>query len=99
MITDELSIFGYCCTGRVVSARQPTSRITRLTTIASTGCLINTSVKERMGFPSRVVPIPSVFAGRYLTRPATIPRITVDCDKRRISQFEGPRDGHLLAAG
>src|SRR5262245_5884115 len=99
MITDELSIFGYCCTGRVVSARQPTSKITRLTTTASTGCLINTSVKERMGFPSRLVPVPSVFAGRYLTRLATILASTADDDEHSISQFEGPRDGHLFAGG
>ena len=48
MITDELSIFGYCCNGRVVSARQPASTITRLTTTASTGCLMKMSVNERM---------------------------------------------------
>src|SRR2546421_7777701 len=41
-------MFGYCCTGSVVSARQPTSTITRLTTAARTGCLMNVSVKERM---------------------------------------------------
>ncbi len=49
-MTDELSIFGYCCTGRLVSARQPTSTITRLTTTARTGCRMKMSVKERMGF-------------------------------------------------
>src|SRR5262245_17075569 len=97
MITDELSIFGYCCTGRVVSARQPTSKITRLTTTASTGCLINTSVKERMGFPSRT--IPSVVTGRTVTRLAPILAIPADDDEHCISQFEGPRDGHLLAGG
>src|SRR5262245_46924458 len=52
MRTEELSIFGYCCTGSVVSARQPTSTMTRLTTAARTGCLMKTSVKERMGFAS-----------------------------------------------
>jgi hypothetical protein len=36
MITDELSILGYCCLGSVVSARQPASTI--IGTIASTGC-------------------------------------------------------------
>ncbi len=46
MMTDELSIFGYCCTGSVDSARQPTSTITRLTTTASTGWRMKTS-RER----------------------------------------------------
>ena len=48
MITDELSIFGYCCNGRVVSARHPASTITRFTTTASTGCLMKMSVNDRM---------------------------------------------------
>ena len=48
MMTDELSIFGYCCTGKVVSARHPTRTITRLTTTASTGCLMKISVNERI---------------------------------------------------
>src|ERR1041384_411639 len=48
MSTDELSICGYCCTGKPLSARRPTSTMTRLTTSANTGCLMNTSVKERM---------------------------------------------------
>ena len=33
--------------GRLVSARTPTSTITRLTTIASTGCFTNKSVNAR----------------------------------------------------
>src|SRR5437762_14170844 len=41
-------MFGYCCTGSVVIARHPTSTITRFTTTARTGCLMNVSVKERM---------------------------------------------------
>src|SRR6266705_1535466 len=46
--TEELSILGYCCTGRVVMARHPTSTITRFTTTARTGCLMKVSVTERM---------------------------------------------------
>ena len=50
MTIDELSIFGYCCTGRVVSA--PTDEHDDgLITTANTGCLIKTSVKERMVVP------------------------------------------------
>src|SRR5688572_460190 len=48
MMTDELSICGYCCTGRFDAARQPTSRMTRLTTSARTGCLMKTSVNRRL---------------------------------------------------
>ena len=41
-------MLGNCCTGSVVSARTPTSTITRFTTIASTGCLMKMSVNARM---------------------------------------------------
>ena len=46
MITDELSMLGNCWTGSVVSARTPTSTITRFTTAASTGCLMKMSVND-----------------------------------------------------
>ena len=48
MTTEELSICGYCCTGSVVAARQPTRTMTRLTTTASTGWRMKMSVIERM---------------------------------------------------
>src|SRR5690349_21312648 len=48
MTTDELSICGYCWTGSPLRARAPTSSSTRLTTSASTGCLMNTSVNDRI---------------------------------------------------
>src|SRR5687768_2847243 len=50
MMTDELSTLGNCCTGSVNNARAPTSTITRLTTIAMTGCLMKMSVNARMFF-------------------------------------------------
>src|SRR5215213_6410620 len=46
MTIDELSSWGYCCTGRPDNARQPTSTSTRFTTIARTGCLMKTSVND-----------------------------------------------------
>src|SRR5262245_5416789 len=46
--TDELSSFGYCWTGSLVIARQPISTITRVTTIAMTGCRMKMSVNDRM---------------------------------------------------
>src|SRR6266480_6429878 len=73
MTTEELSIFGYCCTGSEVTVRHPTSRIARFTTIARTGCLMNVSVMERM----RMAP----------TRLAK--GIAGDGDQHRFAQLEG----------
>jgi hypothetical protein len=53
MRIEDCSILGYCWTGRLLRARQPTRTITRLTTTARTGCLMKMSVKERMSdFPA-----------------------------------------------
>src|SRR5690554_2317141 len=51
MTIDELSMSGYCCTGSLDRARHPTSTMTRLTTTARTGCLMNVSVNGRIGSP------------------------------------------------
>ena len=51
MITDEDCTSGNCCTGSCVSARTPTSTMMRFTTIARTGCLMNTSVNAFMTVP------------------------------------------------
>src|SRR5690606_19045347 len=51
MTIDELSMSGYCCTGSLDSARHPTSTMTRLTTMARTGCLMKVSVNGRIGSP------------------------------------------------
>src|SRR3712207_1872843 len=96
MMTEELSSCGYCCTGRAASARQPMSTITKLTTTASTGCLIKMSVNEPM-FTSSWLALLKV--GR-LPDPARDARGVV-CDRHKscVVQLERSRSGHLLARG
>src|SRR5687768_7381176 len=84
MMTDELSICGYCCTGRLVNARQPTRTRTRLTTTARTGCRMKMSVIDFMRS------LRSFRAGRLLGRVG-------DRDQRGFAQLEGARGGDLLA--
>src|ERR1700751_1674428 len=45
MLTTVFESFGYCRIGSTIAARKPISRISRLTTIDSTGRLIKISVK------------------------------------------------------
>src|SRR5512143_549423 len=82
--TEELSILGYCWTGSPLSERQPTRRMTRLTTIARTGCLMKMSVKDRTGFSWT-----SVEPGRGGDRGGLA--------LHRLAQLEGPRGRDLLA--
>src|SRR5688572_14998121 len=89
MTTDELSILGYCCTGSVVSARQPISTMTRLTTIARTGCLMKMSVNAL-----RMVGSPSADADALGLRG----RIGHG-DERRVAQLERAGGGDALAGG
>src|ERR1700709_1305662 len=49
-----LDSFGYCRIGRLVAALKPISRISRLTTSASTGRLMKISVKAITGAPVSV---------------------------------------------
>src|SRR5512135_1936843 len=44
MVTTEFSVFGYCLIGRPKIERRPSTRISRLMTIASTGRRMKTSV-------------------------------------------------------
>src|SRR5215210_4736578 len=53
MLTTVFDSFGYCRIGRLVAARKPISRISRLTTTASTGRLMKISVKAIAGAPTR----------------------------------------------
>src|SRR5690606_39768521 len=82
MTIDELSMSGYCCTGSLDRARQPTSTMTRLTTIARTGCLMKVSVNGRIGSP-RVQGGGDARVG--------------DADQRRLAQLERAGRRDLLA--
>src|SRR5689334_12736752 len=92
MTTEELSIFGYCCTGSVDSARQPTRTRTRFTTIASTGCRMKTSVKEEREGMARV----SVLASACM-HGLRDDGCVGDRHQRRLAQLERARGGNLLA--
>src|SRR6187401_3145924 len=95
MSTDELSIFGYCCTGREDSARHPIRTMTRLTTIASTGCLMNKSVNEaRSGRAGGGVRSASTVRPR-LGRRAGLR----DDDEDAFTELERARRGDRLAGG
>src|SRR5258705_7804571 len=88
MTTDELSILGYCCTGSVVSARHPISTMTRLTTIARTGCLMKMSVND-----FRMMSSPSAGAD-------SIGRLGFgDGDEDGVAQLERARGGDAFARG
>src|SRR5688500_59414 len=84
MMTDELSICGYCWTGRLVSARQPTRTMTRLTTAARTGCRMKMSVNDFMKS------VESFRAGGLLGRVG-------DRDQGGLAQLERARGGDPLA--
>src|SRR5688572_4029683 len=89
MRTEELSIFGYCCTGSVIRARHPTRRMTRLTTIASTGCLMKASVKERIVSPELLRPADGRGPGRAARHG----------HEDAVVELEGSGRGHFLAGG
>src|SRR4051812_10609630 len=91
MTTEELSIFGYCCTGSVVSARQPISTMTRLTTMARTGCLMKMSVND-----FRMAGI-SVSAGADAL--GLRGRWPGDRDEHGVAQLERARGGDPLSGG
>src|SRR5918992_1718806 len=102
MMTEELSICGYCCTGRLVSARQPTRTMTRFTTAARTGCRMKMSVNDFMkslhsfraaGLLGRVRAggLGGVRTGGLLGRVG-------DRDQDRLAQLERARGGDLLAS-
>src|SRR5215213_465628 len=89
MTTEELSILGYCCTGSVVSARHPINTMTRLTTIARTGCLMKMSVND-----FRMVGSPSASAD------ALGLRLRVgNGDEDGVAQLERAGGGDALADG
>src|SRR6187549_2532669 len=89
MTTDELSILGYCCTGSVVSARHPISTMTRLTTIARTGCLMKMSVND-----FRMVGSPSASADAIGLRLGF-----GDGNEHRVAQLERAGGGDAFAGG
>src|SRR5215204_2879005 len=89
MTTDELSILGYCCTGSVVSARHPISTMTRLTTIARTGCLMKMSVND-----FRMVGSPSAGADAI-----GLQLWLGDGDEDGVAQLERTGGGDALADG
>src|SRR5262250_1584504 len=92
MTTEELSIWGYCCTGRLESARHPTSTITRLTTMARTGCLMKMSVNER-------IPGSLSIAFRFWNSAGLggIGRRRRALDPDRLAELEGAARRHLIA--
>src|SRR5262249_29988168 len=103
MTTDELSILGYCWTGSVVSARQPTSTIARLTTIASTGWRMKTSVNERIGWflvgcGGRRRSVVLTVRGRRGVGPG-VGLDLGDGDRHGLEQLERPGGRHLFAGG
>src|SRR5215203_4004015 len=89
MTTDELSMLGNCCTGRLDSARMPTITSARLTTIARTGCLMKTSVKERMVGAPRSAEADGLRAGAA--------RRIGHRHEHRLAQLERPRGRDALA--
>src|SRR5207302_3530566 len=85
-----MSLRGYCRTLIVFIACKPAMRITKLTTIASTGRLIKRSVKEFM----------SIFALRIYWRRIELRlwrEIVVDRDRHSVAQLENSRahDGFI----
>src|SRR4029079_4630483 len=94
MITEELSILGYCCTGSFVSARQPASTIIRFTTIASTGCLMKMSVNERICMVFIVLPIIDSLETDRLPPLVLSGSGTGNGHERRLAQFERSRCRH-----
>src|SRR5688500_9762382 len=99
MMTDELSMLGYCWTGSVISARTPISTITRFTTAASTGCLMKMSVKLRImsvhWVPGQRCSERDVAGSAAVGRDRF--RLRHDRDQHCVAQLERARGRNLLA--
>src|SRR3979490_2871371 len=79
MVTTAFSVWGYWLTGNVPTEGKPSTRISRLTTIASTGRRMKRSVK----FMVRT----SMFLRRWLLLLDRLPGC-VDAPRRAVLQFE-----------
>src|ERR1700731_2863602 len=79
-----ISLRGYCRTLIVFIACKPAMRMTKLTTIASTGRLMKRSVNDFM----------SIFASRIHWRRIQLRlrrEVVVDRNRHSVAQFENPR--------
>src|SRR5450432_1919632 len=79
MVTTAFSVWGYWLTGKLPTERNPSTRISRLTTIASTGRRMKRSVK----FMVRA----STFLRRCILLVERLHAI-VDAQRRAVFQFE-----------
>src|SRR5271155_1049414 len=90
MVTTAFSVWGYWLTGKLPTERRPSTRISRLITIASTGRRIKRSVK----FMSRA----SLFLRRRILFVQRLHAI-VDAQQRAVLQFELPAGDHRCPLG
>src|SRR5580692_10836900 len=85
MVTTAFSVWGYWLTGKLPTERRPSTRISRLMTIASTGRLMKRSVKFMAG------------ASLLLRRRVLVVQrlhVVVDAHRRAVLQFELPAGDH-----
>src|SRR5882762_11685764 len=90
MVTIAFSVCGYWLTGKLPTDRKPSTRISRLMTIASTGRLMKRSVKFMAG------------TSLFLRRRALVvqrPHGVVDAHRRAVLQFELPTGDHHRPLG
>src|SRR5580700_9665954 len=90
MVTMAFSVCGYWLTGKLPTERRPSTRISRLITIARTGRRMNRSVK----FMVRA----SLFLRRRILFVQRLHAV-VDAQRRAVLQFELPAGDHRCPLG
>src|SRR5216684_5257872 len=90
MVTTAFSVWGYWLIGKLPTDRNPSTRISRLMTTASTGRLMKRSVK----FMARA----SAFLRRWVLVVQRLHAV-VDAQRRAVLQFELPAGDHHRPLG
>src|SRR6266536_405825 len=85
MVTTAFSVFGNCRTERLVSARRPSTRISRLTVMASTG--------RRMKMSVKFIGAASFFLRRWIGAVRRLHAV-VDDERRAVLQLDGAACHH-----